>query len=84
MPGQKTRTVTVPDVGRVRIRAVDRVAPTTVRVDVRQEARWRLDVEVVGNGVELVASWNEDGELADVPLPEWLDAVLARLGGVGC
>jgi hypothetical protein len=40
--------------------------------------RWRVDVPKTGGETELVNSW-ENGTLADLPEPDWLDEVVARI-----
>lgn len=62
----------------VTLEIVDRYGEA-VRLDVALDERWRLDVSPNGE-VELIASWNEDGDLDDVPLPDWLPDLFARLG----
>ena len=49
-----------------------------VDVDAIDGPRWRLDVTKTGN-YELVTSWNADGQLDDVDVPEWMDDVITRL-----
>lgn len=51
------------------------------RVEVTDEdgASWELDVAKDG-GYEVVASWDSDGNLADVPVPEYVEDLLTRLG----
>ncbi|UWG47028.1 Uncharacterized protein HSRCO_0734 [Halanaeroarchaeum sp. HSR-CO] len=51
----------------------------TIRIDIEESRRWRIDVKQYG-GIELIASWNSDGKLDDVPLPVWLPDLLHRLG----
>lgn len=41
------------------------------------EGTWRFSVDEYRRPT-LLASRNGDGELADVPVPEWMDDVLAR------
>lgn len=52
------------------------------RLDVAREARWRVDVTPY-DGLDVIASWNADGDLADVPVPDWLYRVIERLGFPG-
>lgn len=60
---------------------------TTSRLEITgpDERRWRIRiVEDLEQGsddwdIELISSYNSDGELADVDLPNWLDEVLMRL-----
>lgn len=49
-----------------------------VDVDAIDGPRWRLDVSKTEN-YELVTSWNADGQLDDVDVPEWMDDVITRL-----
>jgi hypothetical protein len=50
------------------------------RIEVTDEdgTRWELDVAKDGS-YEVVASWNADGDLADVPVPEYVEDLLTRL-----
>jgi len=63
----------------VEVEHVKSLASGGARFDVTAEdgRKWRIDVTREGE-VELVTSW-EDGTLADLPLPEWIDDVAARL-----
>ena len=51
------------------------------RVEVTDEdgTEWKLDVERDGS-YEVVASWNADGDLADVAVPPYVEDLLSRLG----
>lgn len=51
-----------------------------VRVDVEavDGPTWRLDVKQMGS-YETVTTWNANGELAEVAVPDWIDDVIARL-----
>lgn len=40
--------------------------------------RWRLDVTRQGE-YEIVTRWNSDGELDDVPVPDWMDSIVSRM-----
>lgn len=51
----------------------------TTRVEVRADARWLLDIENDGS-IDVIATYDEQGNLADVPLPEWLPTLLEKLG----
>ena len=52
------------------------------RLDVSAEGRqWRVDVSRSGTLQEVVTTW-EDGNLADLDPPDWLDDALARVGRV--
>lgn len=62
---------------------IEHVKPLTgggARFDITAEdgRRWRLDVTRSGNA-EVVTSWDRDGNLADVELPDWVDDILVRL-----
>jgi hypothetical protein len=50
-----------------------------VEVTDEDGTRWELDVERDGS-YEVVASWNADGDLADVPVPDYVEDLLSRLG----
>jgi len=50
-----------------------------VELDAVDGGRWRLDVTSTGELSEIVTSWNSNDELADVPVPDWVDDVLLRL-----
>jgi hypothetical protein len=50
------------------------------RIEVTDEdgTQWELDVAKDGS-YEVVASWNAAGDLADVPVPEYVEDLLTRL-----
>jgi len=50
-----------------------------VEIDKPDGPRWRLDATRSGELSEVVTSWNSDGELADVEIPDWVDDILLRL-----
>lgn len=52
------------------------------RFDIEAEdgRKWRIDITRSGQH-DLVTSWNSDGDLDDVPLPDWLEDVVAQIGG---
>jgi len=51
------------------------------RVEVTDEdgTKWELDLDRDGS-YEVVASWDETGTLADVPVPEYVEDLLSRMG----
>jgi len=51
------------------------------RVEVTDEdgTTWELDLDRDGS-YEVVASWDETGTLADVPVPEYVEDLLTRMG----
>jgi len=54
-------------------------AGTGARFDVESEAgRWRVDITRSGE-YEKVQSWNADGDLDDLALPDWMDDVVSQL-----
>jgi hypothetical protein len=55
---------------------------TRVEIDVENGPRFRLDVVATGDNYDVVTSWDETGQLADVDVPEWVDDVLHRLHAV--
>ncbi|MUV89995.1 hypothetical protein GJ629_08905 [Halapricum sp. CBA1109] len=71
-------TVTVGEGTEVEVEHVEALPSGGARFDIAAEGkRWRLDVGRDGS-VDVVTTWDE-GQLADVPLPEWMDEVVARL-----
>ena len=63
----------------VRIHVLDQVEETTVRIKVVADRCWRLKVNLLTEDIDSLASYNSSGELADVPLPDWIDAVTDHL-----
>lgn len=59
---------------------VERQLPDGARMTVVDEdgTQWKLDVDTSGD-YEIVTSWNPDGELADVPVPDYVDDLLSRM-----
>jgi hypothetical protein len=55
---------------------------TRVEIDVENGPWFRLDVVATGDNYDVVTSWDETGQLADVDVPEWVDDVLHRLHAV--
>jgi hypothetical protein len=47
-------------------------------VETDDDRRWRVDIPKTGGEAELVNSW-ENGTLADLPKPDWLGEVVARI-----
>ncbi|WP_435346055.1 hypothetical protein [Haloarchaeobius sp. HRN-SO-5] len=78
---QQATTVEVYGGREVEVRRVWRRGDT-VRLDIRCGARWVVDISrftTSADDVDVVTTWNTDGQLADVPLPEWIDDLLMRL-----
>lgn len=65
--------------GTVRVRYLECVGDAAVRVDVAADRRWRLDIDLLTEAVDVLFSYNAAGELADVPLPDWIDTVIGHL-----
>lgn len=63
----------------VRVHVLDQVDATTVRIKVIADRCWRLEVDLWTEDIAVLASYNAAGELADVPLPDWIDTVLDHL-----
>lgn len=63
----------------VRIHVLEQVDATTVRIKVVADRCWRLDVELPTEDIDVLASYDAAGDLADVPLPDWIDAVIGHL-----
>ncbi|WP_459191800.1 hypothetical protein [Halosimplex sp. J119] len=63
----------------VDVKHVKPLANGGARLDVEHPdgRKWRLDVDRNGES-EIVTSWR-DGELADLEIPEWLDANLQQV-----
>lgn len=59
---------------------VEEQLPDGTRMTVTDEdgTQWKLDVDDAGD-YELVASWNADSDLADVPVPEYVEDLLTRM-----
>jgi hypothetical protein len=76
----RPETIRAYDGTEVEVEIVKQLAGGGARVDVTATdgPRWRLDVNRTGTP-EVVTTWNADGDLADVDLPEWMDDVIARL-----
>ena len=51
-----------------------------VEIDATDGPRWRVDVTRSGS-VEVVTSWDADGNLADVEMTDWAEDVLERMRG---
>jgi hypothetical protein len=64
----------------VEVEPVEQLTGGGARVDVDAVGgpRWRLDVTKTGS-YEVVTTWNADGQLDDVGVPEWMDDVITRL-----
>jgi hypothetical protein len=78
MPQQES--LTLPNGTTVTVTPVKRLADGGARMDIEADdgRRWRVDIPKSGDGTELVNSW-EDGTLADLPKPDWLGEVVARI-----
>lgn len=71
-------TLTVPDGTDVTVEHIDRLANGGARFELSaQDKRWRVDISRSGD-VELVTAW-QDGSLADLALPDWVDDVVAQI-----
>jgi len=71
-------TVTVGEGTEVEVEHVEALPSGGARFDVAADGNtWRIDVTRDGS-LDVVTTW-ADGELADVPLPEWMDEIVARL-----
>jgi hypothetical protein len=59
---------------------VEQQLPEGARMTVTDEdgTQWKLDVDSSGD-YDIVASWNADGDLADVPVPDYVDDLLSRM-----
>jgi hypothetical protein len=59
---------------------VEQQLPEGTRLTVTDEdgTQWKLDVDTSGD-YEIVTSWNADGDLADVPVPDYVDDLLSRM-----
>ncbi|MFA1612078.1 hypothetical protein [Halobellus rubicundus] len=81
MSQAQTRSIDVYTGDTVDVTPVDKLSGggTRIELDVEGGPRWRLDVNSTGNDYDVVTSWNERGELADVEVPAWIDDVLAQL-----
>lgn len=77
MPATETDTIVRPGLPETEIKHVGPQPNGGARVDVDVEGgpQWRLDVTKSGN-YEIVTSWNSAGNLADVPVPDWVAAEL--------
>lgn len=76
---QNTRTLTLADGSEVDVTALARVDDDQVRVEIDGDCRWRLVVSEDGE-YDLEASWDSDDNMADVPLPDYLDEALELIG----
>ncbi|AXG06307.1 hypothetical protein DU500_07580 [Haloplanus rubicundus] len=63
----------------VRIHVLEQVDKTTVRIKVVADRCWRLEVDLLTEEIDILASYNAAGDLADVPFPDWIDAVTDHL-----
>jgi len=63
----------------VTVEHVDSLSSGGARFDITAEdgRKWRLDLTRDGQ-TEIVTTWR-DGTLADLDVPEWIDAVTSRL-----
>jgi hypothetical protein len=85
--GTRKHTVDLPNGGEAQFRILDSDhsadGPDTARLELTgpDGKRWRIAVEDRGTeqDVERISSYNADGELADVELPNWVTEVLMRL-----
>jgi len=79
MPQSKRKLETY-DGTEVSVEPIKRLAEGGSRVEIGAEdgRTWRLDITRSGE-MEVVSSWNADGELADVEVPDWMDDIVARL-----
>lgn len=59
---------------------VEQQLPEGTRMTVTDEdgTQWKLNIDDTGD-YELVASWNADGDLADIPVPEYVEDLLSRM-----
>jgi hypothetical protein len=64
----------------VAVKPIKPLANGGTRVDISAEdgPKWRLNITRAGN-ITVVTTWNADGELADVEVPDWMDDIVARL-----
>lgn len=64
----------------VTVRPVKRLSDGGARMDIAADdgRRWRVDIPKTGGGTELVNTWN-NGSLADLQRPDWLEEVVARI-----
>lgn len=74
----ETHTTTVHGDIEVEVEHIEALANGGARFDIRSAGkRWRVDVQRSG-AVEIVTTW-EDGRLADLDEPAWLDDIVSRL-----
>jgi hypothetical protein len=73
-------SLTLPDGTTVTVTPVKQLSNGGARMDIETDdgRRWRVDIPKTGGGTVLVNSW-EDGTLADLPEPDWLGEVVARI-----
>jgi hypothetical protein len=64
----------------VKVEPVEQLSGGGARVDVDaiDGPRWRLNVSRNGD-YEVVSTWDADGYLDDMEVPEWMDDVITRL-----
>jgi len=80
MFGQQTRSMTLADGTDVEVEPQKRVDEDTIQVDVTaNDRKWRYNVTEDGD-YALVASWNENDELANQPEPQWIGSALELVG----
>lgn len=74
-------TITTYTGAEVAINPVNQLSGGGARVDVEQidGPRWRVDITRTGQLDAVVTTWDQEGQLADIDAPDWLDDVLARL-----
>lgn len=75
----QSHELTVADGTKVEIEHVKPLSNGGARFDIEADdgRKWRLDVTKSGNP-DIVTSW-EDGTLAELEMPDWMDHVLSRL-----